>query len=519
MGLSLALTVLAANVALGVGATPQPAAGAAGAAGTSDRPYTLYSAIPRVPGIKTLIDFNDYNDIIANAKGYVNVRYLPDGGGAAPAGGGAAATGGGIPGIPGDRNAVEARARQTGSELGMPVLGYVLDPKNADNKEEADIRTMRQLTTVSNLFASSDPARAQDAYAQYLNPRPAAAAGGAAGAAPAAPDYSTLPKDRFGGIVYTLSQEDIILDKWQVELNSSAATIPNRRNSYAKTITNFSGDRDYLGVRVRFPNHDHNANARVAPAYPVPAFDARGYPVNYGFFDPEAQTNPFEGATGAPTHTQVDAARTQLEDLAGNPALSSQISYAGVLHNVSDIREIVVRVAGRNYRNGVAIRLSNQNYETSEYFLGYLDFVGWRTLRWVNPNYLPANEMEPFRLPLYPTEIPYISFDSFVIYRNGDELGGDFVTYFDWVKVDYDLAVPATQLDIQIPDFIDIDDDSWWHIIRDRNAARVGDMMREFSRQVDLRRQQLGRSTRHSEGEAPVERAGFESLNTFRSSQ
>lgn len=515
MGLSLALTVLAANVALGQAGAP--AAGAP-AAGSTDRPYTLYSAIPRVPGIKTLIDFNDYNDIIANAKGYVNVRYLPDGGGAAPAGGGAAAgAGASIPGLPGDRAAVEARARQTGSELGMPVMGWVMDPPNADNVTEADIHMMRQLTTVSNLFAAKDPTRASDAYARYINPPAPAAAGGAgAGAAAATPDYSTLPKDRFGGIVYTLSQEDIVLDKWQVDLNSSAATIPNRRNSYAKTITNFSGDRDYLGVRIRFPNHDHNANARVAPAYPVPAFDARGFPVNYGFFDPEAPTNPFAGATGAPTHAAVDAARTQLEDLAGNPALSSQVSYAGVLHNVAELREIVVRVAGRNYRNGVAIRLSNQNYETSEYFLGYLDFVGWRTLRWVNPNYLPADEMEPFRLPLYPTEIPYVAFDSFVVYRNGDELGGDFVTYFDWVKIDYDLAVPATQLDIQIPDFIDIDDDSWWHIIRDRNAARVTEMMREFSRQVDLRRQQLGRSTRHSEGEAPVEAPNFPTLNSTR---
>lgn len=456
------------------------------------QPYTMYSSIPRVAGIKTLIDFNDYETIISNAKGYVNVRYLDSTTFSA--------------GAFGSAQEAADRAAQTGSETGMPVLGFVLDPPHQGQDMgdgDPDTHTMRQLTALGNLFTPNDPARQADAYAAVIN------------RSAEAPAYADLPKDRFGGIVYTLSSGDMFLDAWLVELNSSANTIPNRRNSFAKRVTNFAQTRSFLGVRVRFPDHGYNAHARVAPMYEMPVFDARGYPINYGFFDPDAPSNPWASATGDATitHAAVRDARIQLEDLAGNPSVSAKISYNGVIHNVSDIKEIVCRVAGRNYRNGVAVRLRNHNDEVSEYFLGYTDFVGWRTLRWTNPAYLPADEMEPFRLPLYPTEIPYVALDSFVIYRNGNELGGDYVTYIDYVKMDYDLAVPAAQLDIDMDGFIDIDDDGWWYILRDRNQARAAEMMRQFSHDIDLRRQQLGRTTRHSEGEAPVENESWETRN------
>lgn len=484
--------------------------------------YTMYSSIPRVAGIKTLIDFNDYDEIIANAQGYVNVRYLGEGPNAAFT----------------DNGTADTRAQQVGASLGMPVLGFTLDPAHSpegNTAREADTRTMRTLTQVGPIFAPVDSARQNDAYSRDINraaetdPNAGGAGAGAGGAAGDGPSqYDLLPKDRFGGVEYTLSKADLELDSWLVELNSSARTIVNRRNSYAKKVTNFNQTQDYLGVRVRFPTHDYNAHARIAPQYPFPAFDARGYPVNYGFFDPDAQ-NPFGGGAApagdggapaaggaAPSHQAVADARANNENLDGDDAPSRLVSYNGVIHNVGDVRSMTVRVAGRNYRNGLALRLRNQNEEVSEYFLGYLDFVGWRFLRWDNPNYLPADEMEPFRLPLYPTEIPYISFDSFVIYRNGDQLGGDFVAYFDHVKIDYDLAVPASQLEFDVPDFIDIDDEGWWSILRDRNQARVQAMMREFSRQVDLRRQQLGRSTRHSEGVAPVENANLDPRGALR---
>lgn len=493
-------------------ATPPAAAPANAGGGASDQPYTLYSSIPRVAGIKTLIDFNDYDNIIATAKGYVNVRYLakdnPNG-------------------IAGVDNHVD-RAAQVGAETGQPVRGFVLDPPHSDmytdgdpatgadlrERQNPDQHEMRQMTKVGRLFPTPDPSRQGDAYANVINRTAATVA------------YADLPKDEFGGVVYTLSNADMALDNWLVELNSSANTIQNRRQSYAKTVTSFAAEadgkyREFLGVRVRFPTHGHNANARIAPSFPIPAFDARGFPINYGFFDPDATdaNNPFKSGPfattldpEAPTHASVDKARVALEALADTLALSSSISYNGVIHNVSDIREMVVRVAGRNYRNGLAMRLRDQNGDSSEYFMGYVDFVGWHTLRWVNPNYVPADEMEPFRLPLYPTEIPYVAFDSFVVYRNGTELGGDFVVYFDYVKMDYDLAVPAAQLEITVPGFIDIADDDWWYILRDRNQAESRLMMREFSRQMDLRRQALGRTTRHSEGEAPVETTDFPKL-------
>lgn len=483
--------------------TPAPAPAPSGTAGgaaaeASGQPYTMYSAIPRVAGIKTLIDFNDYETIISNAMGYVNVRYLNREADGEHSGYSA--------GLPNTFAEAGDMASQTGNETGMPVMGFVLDPPHqgqdmADG--DPDRHFMRQLTDIGNLFTPNDPSRQADAYAAVIN------------RSDSPPSYEDLPKDRFGGIVYTLSNEDMALDSWLVELNSSANTIPNRRNTFAKRVTNFANTRSFLGIRIRFPDHGYNAHARVAPMYAFPVFDARGYPINYGFFDPNAPTNPFtgSGAGNPPTHVAVRDARIALEDLAGNPSVSSQVSYNGVIHNVGDVKEVVCRVAGRNYRNGVAIRVRNHNDEVSEYFLGYTDFVGWRTLRWQNPSYIPADEMEPFRLPLYPTEIPYLAMDSLVVYRDGNDLGGDFVTYVDYIKMDYDLAVPAAQLDIDMDGFIDIDDDAWWYILRDRNQARAVEMMRRFSHDIDLRRQQLGRTTRHTEGAAPVENADYETLN------
>lgn len=487
MGMTLALFLAAGLMTpQALSAVTETAGGGGAAAVGDDRTYTLYSAIPRVAGIKTLIDFNDYDNIMKDVKGYVNVRYSIEGG-------------------PGD----DAAAR-VGYEPGMPVIGWTLDPPHSDGGVNADRHLMRQLTVMGNLFADVDPARQRDAYASAIAPSTTGTAATTAAAAETAA-AGPLPKDRFGGVVYTISKEDMMLDAWVVELNSSANTIPNRRHSYAKTVTSHNGDREYLGVRVRFPTHDHNAHARIAPAYPIPAYDSRGFPINYGFFDPQG-VNPFSG-DAAPTYQAVSEARSQIEDLVGNADVASKVSYGGMLHNTGDVREIVARVAGRNYRNGLAVRLRNQNMQTTEYFLGYMDFLGWRTLRWVNPNYLPAELMEPFRLPLYPSEIPFTAFDSFIVYRNGEEIGGDFVAYFDYIKMDYDLAVPASQLEIGFQDFIDIDDDSWWYVIRDRNQERTRQMMQRFSEEIDLRRQNLGRLTRHSEGFAPTEQTGFTALN------
>lgn len=460
MGVSLLLFMGIANL---VGAQQPPA---------NSPSYTMYSAIPRVPGIKTLIDFNDYDAIITAAKGYTNQRYT---------------------------EAQAAAAAAVGLEVGMPVEGFSIDPDG-----DLDKHSMRQLTKVGNLFASRDAARDGDAYASAIS----------GGDPDAKPDYSKLPKDRFGAVEYTISQEDMKLDSWLVDLNSSAATIPNRRHSYAKGVKSFDGSKTYLGVRVHFPTHRHNANVRIAPQYNLPAFDARGYPINYGIFDPQSDDKGIFDAA-APTHEAVKGAVRKIEAIGQDASKASQISYAGVVHNVADIKKIAVRVSGRNYNNGLAIRLRDHNQEVSEYFLGYLNFPGWRTMEWVNPNYIPAEDVEPFRLPLYPTEIPYIAFDSFVIYRNGSEIGGDFVTAFEWVKLDYDLAVPPAQLDVETPDFINIDDDGYWYILRDRNAAETRALMKRFSEQVDLRRQQLGRSIRQAEGVSPVENDALQARKEY----
>jgi hypothetical protein len=66
---------------------------------------------------------------------------------------------------------------------------------------------------------------------------------------------------------------------------------------------------------------------------------------------------------------------------------------------------------------------------------------------------------------------PYIKFGGFIIHRDGGSIGGDIITYFKDVQVIYDKAV----LD---PEASDINDESEWNIIKEREADR---QKREFT--------------------------------------
>lgn len=484
-----ALVLLAhADFASAITATPTPPVtptpGATPAPGGASGNIT-YSSFPKAAGQRTLIDFDDYGKILANTQAYLIQRYSYGRNSTVPPYNGSGSAGTGTPAAADPE--MKKYQDLTGSEDGQPIKGAVRDPDG-----EVDIRKVRSMTEIDNLFSNVDDLRPDQEVQRKLREE----SGGAGDAAvppkstgitpPAKP--AVWARDDMGSVQYTISKEDMSLDNWAVELNSSARTVENRSDSYCKEIKSFKnattgdplssyGDPDpaknnpylgtiYLGARIHFPTHKYNAYAKIGPAFDIPAFDSRGLPINYSKFDPD-------WAAG------IDEA---------SPALS----YNGVMHNVAQIKNIKVKVAGRNYPHGLAVRLRDENGEVSEYFVGYLDFPGWRFLSWINPNYTTSYTAEElFRIPLYPTEVPYRVFDSFVVYRNGDQEGGDFVVYFAWVKMDFDLAVSPDELEE-----IDVDDDNWWYIMRDANAERNRRLLEKYAEEIDLRMQIQGRVKR-----------------------
>lgn len=426
-----------------------------------------YDALPQMAGQRTLLDFNEFNAILDTVAGYVQKRFNVDNANPQPA------------------ITVDPAYQATlGMDNGVPVPAYSRDPDG-----HPDTHKLRPLTEMADLFSDFDPLRPNQELTKQLRTAMEGAPKDAAYYTPipstglTSTDPAKYPRDEMGALQYLPSYEDFVLDNWNVYLNSSANTPENRTWSYAKEIksslkksdgtpTGTPGDptdgAKYLGMRIHFPEHKYNANAKVGPAYDIPAFDARGLPIVYAKFDPQ-----WDNAK-APAENEV------------NP----NVSYNGVVHNVAQIKSIVARVSGRNFPHGFAIRLRDQDHEVSEYFLGYLNYAGWRYLRWENPTFSPVISAEElFRIPLYPFEIPYVVFDSFVVYRNGNQPGGDFVCYVQWVKIDIVLAVAPDELKE-----IDVDDDSWWNIVRDRNTEFNKIQLQRYAEEIDIRQQIEARS-------------------------
>jgi hypothetical protein len=205
------------------------------------------------------------------------------------------------------------------------------------------------------------------------------------------------------------------LENWTVELNESASDVKNRVYSYCKAVKSQKFGTT-LGVRVHFPKWNNNSYALVKPVFDIKVYDTNGQFIN---------------------------------------------AENGVLPNAYEIKSISVWVNGRNYNFGLAVRLRDRYENIHEFFMGWLYFDGWRKLTFVNPNFTEKVQAKNLkREPLYPFDIPYYVFDSFVIYRPGFELGGDFVTYIAKVEVEYTPYFVDSEEDIK--------DEEVWNIITTR---------------------------------------------------
>lgn len=221
----------------------------------------------------------------------------------------------------------------------------------------------------------------------------------------------------------------LAIEQWEISLADSSDTVFNRELSTVKAADVIGGQyqgETVLGLRVHFPVGNFGSYATLHPAFEIPIYQtAEG--------DEAAKGEMFVGK--------------------------------GVVHNVGTIKSISLTVRGQNFPHRVGLVLSDHNNESQTYFFGNLQFEGWKTLSWYNPNYIDdVRQRELMRMPLYPTATPSVRLEGIVFYRDAMHDGGDFVSYIRDINIVYDKAI--------LDDVIDIDDEDVWGIIEERENAR-----------------------------------------------
>lgn len=251
-------------------------------------------------------------------------------------------------------------------------------------------------------------------------------------------DYSDVP-------IASLPEEDrdqmrtsLAIENWEVVLASSSATVGNRTSSFVRMAEISENSPEFpgevaMGVRVRFPESRYNSWAIVQPPFEIPGYDP---------------DRAFDGY--------------------------------GVVRNVGAIREIRANVYGMNFPHRLSIVLMDENNQRQEIMLGHLEFDGWHTLVWENPNYIEdVRDRELTVMPRYPQSDPLQKLDGMRVFRDQGDIGGDFVTYFKDVTIVYDLAM--------LEDEPDIEHEQIWGILEEREQRRRQNELQRLGRQQTLR--------------------------------
>jgi hypothetical protein len=264
--------------------------------------------------------------------------------------------------------------------------------------------------------------------------------------APTLVDYSAVAGASFTDEEKAAMKSSLALGNWQVVLASSARSVVNQSVTMTKEATTsptakqFNGEdmanKKILGVRIHFPVESFNSWAVIQPPFDIPAY---------------ADKDSLQGTT----LKVADADRGKGE----------KFSNYGVVKNVGVLKSLSITVYGANFPNGLGVIVADQDGKEQTMFMDYLQFDGWRTLTWNNPNYITdVRNRELRKYPLYPKGEPYLKILGVIIYRDAAQEGGDFVTYIKDIKITYDKAIIETQRDIN--------DEAIWGILQQRNEAR-----------------------------------------------
>ena len=259
-------------------------------------------------------------------------------------------------------------------------------------------------------------------------------------------DYSNVAGASFSDADKALMKSSLSLNNWAVTLASSARSVANQSvtmtreavtNAKAKALNGEDmANRKILGVRIHFPVDPFNSWAMVTPPFDIPAYQDK---------------DSFAGGK----LTVADADKGQ----------GAKFDGFGVVKNVGVLKSLSVTVYGSNYPNGLGVIVADQDGNEQTIFMDYLQFDGWCTLTWNNPNYVTDVRNRELRVfPLYPKGMPYLKLVGLVIYRDAQQAGGDLVTYFKDIKITYDKAILTTDRDIN--------DEAIWGILQQRQEAR-----------------------------------------------
>ncbi|MDR2661609.1 MAG: flagellar filament outer layer protein FlaA [Treponema sp.] len=274
-------------------------------------------------------------------------------------------------------------------------------------------------------------------------------------------DYGAVAGGSFTDEQKQIMKTSLAIRNWNITLASSSRTVNREVLTYAdEARSNQYGT--VLGVRVNFPTEPWNSWALIKPPFEIPAFEPAGEVDDDGNVTAAANSrlSRFEGP---------DA------DEDGKPDYG-----LGVVKNVGTIKSVAVNVYGLQFPHSLSVILIDSEGNEKTMHMGYLNFDGWAELYWQNPAYVSQVRNRELRLyPLYPTTTPFVKFGGFLIKRDADKIGGDFVGYFRDVKIIYDKAV----LDAEP----DIDNEGLWHIIQDRETAKKKWEMSRFGQQQILR--------------------------------
>jgi hypothetical protein len=280
------------------------------------------------------------------------------------------------------------------------------------------------------------------------------------------------------GASYTDDQKkqmrtSLAIRNWDILLASSSRSNLNQSLSMTAEAAVASDAKKYagqtvMGFRIHFPVADYNSWAKIAPPFEIPAFEPKATIDDQGVITPAKDQG-------------TDPNNARLTRFEGSYDANTKITTAyGVVKNVGVIKSLAVTVKGLNFPHGLSVVLKDADGNDQTIFLGYLNFDGWKTIQWDNPAYVQDVRNRELRVfPLYPKSTPMVKFDGFIVTRDAEHEGGDFVAYVKDVRILYDKAVLEAGRDI--------DDESVWGIVGKKEAERQNIESKRFGSQQVLR--------------------------------